>query len=92
MRGAIHPFPQYAFMVWCSVKSTGATLPFLPLRFLISMMRCVASFLHHFMDCELFHSSTTSAIKEIVLFQSLSILIFIIFLALKYASFLFCKV
>jgi hypothetical protein len=30
MCGAIPPLPQYAFMVWCSVKkSTGATLPLL---------------------------------------------------------------
>jgi hypothetical protein len=29
MRGAILPFPQYAFMAWCSVKkSTGSTLLF----------------------------------------------------------------
>jgi len=28
MREAIPPLPQYAFMAWCSVKSTGATLPF----------------------------------------------------------------
>jgi hypothetical protein len=27
MREAIHPLPQYAFMVWCSVKSTVTTLP-----------------------------------------------------------------
>jgi hypothetical protein len=27
MLGAIHPLPQYAFMAWCSVKSTGITLP-----------------------------------------------------------------
>jgi hypothetical protein len=32
MRGAIPPLPQYAFMAWCSVKSTGTTLP-LPLLF-----------------------------------------------------------
>jgi hypothetical protein len=30
MSGAIHPLPQYAFMAWCLVKSTGTTLPFLP--------------------------------------------------------------
>jgi hypothetical protein len=31
MGGAIPPFPQYAFMAWCSVRgSTGTTLP-LPL-------------------------------------------------------------
>jgi hypothetical protein len=30
MSGAIHPLPQYAFMAWCLVKSTGTTLP-LPL-------------------------------------------------------------
>jgi hypothetical protein len=30
MRGAISPLIQYDFMAWCSVKSTGATLP-LPL-------------------------------------------------------------
>jgi len=29
MCGAIPPFPQYAFMVWCSVESTGTTLPFM---------------------------------------------------------------
>jgi len=23
MRGAIHPFPQYAFMAWCTVKAQG---------------------------------------------------------------------
>jgi hypothetical protein len=23
MSGAIHPLPQYAFMVWCSVKAQG---------------------------------------------------------------------
>jgi hypothetical protein len=28
MSGAIPPLPQYAFMAWCLVKSTGATLPF----------------------------------------------------------------
>jgi hypothetical protein len=28
MSGAIHPLPQYAFMAWCLVKSTGTTLPF----------------------------------------------------------------
>jgi hypothetical protein len=27
MSGAIHPLPQYAFMAWCLVKSTGTTLP-----------------------------------------------------------------
>jgi hypothetical protein len=27
MRGAIPPLPQYAFMAWCLVKSTGTTLP-----------------------------------------------------------------
>jgi hypothetical protein len=26
MRGAIPPLPQYAFMEWCSVKSTGLYL------------------------------------------------------------------
>jgi len=26
MRRAIPPLPQYAFMAWCSLKSTGATL------------------------------------------------------------------
>jgi hypothetical protein len=31
MSGAIHPLPQYVFVAWCSVKSTGATLP-LPLN------------------------------------------------------------
>jgi hypothetical protein len=30
MSGAIHPLPQYPFMAWCSVKSTGTALP-LPL-------------------------------------------------------------
>jgi hypothetical protein len=35
MRGTIPPLPQYAFMVWCSVKkSTGTTLP-LPLIHLL---------------------------------------------------------
>jgi hypothetical protein len=28
MSGAIHPLPQYAFMVWCLVKITGTTLHF----------------------------------------------------------------
>jgi hypothetical protein len=28
MRGAILPLLQFAFVVWCSVKSTGTTLPF----------------------------------------------------------------
>jgi hypothetical protein len=28
MRGAIPPLPQYDFMAWCSVKSTGTILPF----------------------------------------------------------------
>jgi len=27
MREAIPPLPQYAFMAWCSVESTGITLP-----------------------------------------------------------------
>jgi hypothetical protein len=27
MSGAIPSFPQYAFMAWCSVKSTGTVLP-----------------------------------------------------------------
>jgi hypothetical protein len=27
MSGAIPPLPQYASMVWCSIKSTGTTLP-----------------------------------------------------------------
>jgi hypothetical protein len=28
MGGAVPPFPQYAFMAWCSVRgSTGTTLP-----------------------------------------------------------------
>jgi hypothetical protein len=27
MCGAISPLLQYAFMAWCSVKSTGTTLP-----------------------------------------------------------------
>jgi hypothetical protein len=26
MRGAIPPFPQYAFMTWCSFKSTGTSV------------------------------------------------------------------
>jgi hypothetical protein len=25
MRGAIHPLPQYVFIAWCLVKSTGTT-------------------------------------------------------------------
>jgi hypothetical protein len=29
MSGAIHPLPQYTFMAWCLVKSTGTTLPLL---------------------------------------------------------------
>jgi hypothetical protein len=31
MSGAVHPFRQYAFMAWCSVKKkiTGTTLPLL---------------------------------------------------------------
>jgi hypothetical protein len=29
MSGAIFPLPQYAFMAWCSVRSTGTTLPLL---------------------------------------------------------------
>jgi hypothetical protein len=29
MSGAIPPLPQYAFMAWCLVKSTGTTLPLL---------------------------------------------------------------
>jgi hypothetical protein len=28
MSGVIPPLPQYAFMAWCLVKSTGTTLPF----------------------------------------------------------------
>jgi hypothetical protein len=28
MRGAKLPFPQYAFMAWFSVESTGTTLPY----------------------------------------------------------------
>jgi hypothetical protein len=36
MHGAVPPLPQYAFMVWCSVKkSTGTTLP-LPFTFTAS--------------------------------------------------------
>jgi hypothetical protein len=31
MSGGIPPFPLYAFMAWCLVKSTGTTLP-LPLN------------------------------------------------------------
>jgi hypothetical protein len=27
MGGAVPPLPQYAFMEWCSVGSTGTTLP-----------------------------------------------------------------
>jgi hypothetical protein len=27
MSGAIPPLPQYAFMAWCLVKSTGTSLP-----------------------------------------------------------------
>jgi hypothetical protein len=27
MRGTTHPLPQYAFILWCTVKSTGTTLP-----------------------------------------------------------------
>jgi hypothetical protein len=39
MSGAIHPLPQYAFMVWCLVKSTGTTLPLpLPLNVQISFL------------------------------------------------------
>jgi hypothetical protein len=36
MNGDIYPFPQYAFIAWCSVKrSTGTTLPLpLPLLYL----------------------------------------------------------
>jgi hypothetical protein len=38
MEGAVSPFPQYAFMAWCSVKKcTGTTLPLpLPLPFTLS--------------------------------------------------------
>jgi hypothetical protein len=32
MRGVIPPLSQYAFMVWCSVKSTGTNLRFLTQR------------------------------------------------------------
>jgi hypothetical protein len=36
MRGAIPPLPQYAFMVWCSVKKiTGTTLA-LPIPYRIA--------------------------------------------------------
>jgi hypothetical protein len=36
MSGAIPPLPQYAFMVWCSVKEiTGRTLPFTPASLLL---------------------------------------------------------
>jgi len=35
MSGAIPPLPHYVSMAWCSVKSTGTTLP-LPLPFIIS--------------------------------------------------------
>jgi hypothetical protein len=31
MLGAIPPLPQYAFMVWCSVKTHKDTLPYLTL-------------------------------------------------------------
>jgi hypothetical protein len=34
MRGAILPFPQYAFMASCQLKITGATLPYLTLPYL----------------------------------------------------------
>jgi len=29
MSGTTAPLPQYASMVWCSIKSTGTTLPFI---------------------------------------------------------------
>jgi hypothetical protein len=36
MPGDIAPFPQYAFMAWCSVKKrTGTTLPFIFTRILL---------------------------------------------------------
>jgi len=35
MNGAIPPLPQYALMAWCSVKSTGTTLP-LPLHVVLT--------------------------------------------------------
>jgi hypothetical protein len=38
MSGAIHPLPQYAFMAWCLVKSTGTTLPFTFMKALISLL------------------------------------------------------
>jgi len=28
MSGAVSPLPYYAFRPWCSVKSTGTTLPY----------------------------------------------------------------
>jgi len=39
MSGAIPPLPQYAFMAWCLVKSTGTTLPFIYKRTALALQR-----------------------------------------------------
>jgi len=44
MSGAILPLPQYAFMEWCLVKSTGTNLP-LPLPY-YALQRVIHIFLY----------------------------------------------
>jgi hypothetical protein len=50
MSGAIHPLPQYAFMAWCLVKSTGTTLPlpycYVILEFIYSLIKEIIAGFH----------------------------------------------
>jgi hypothetical protein len=50
MSEAIHPLPQYAFMAWCLVKSTGTTLLLLVSSFQFSNRNCVC-ISHFFHSC-----------------------------------------
>jgi hypothetical protein len=66
MSGAIHPLPQYAFMAWCLVKSTGTILPLhstlKDLRFAI-LVQNITSHVHFITTLP--HTSDTYHIDEL---------------------------
>jgi hypothetical protein len=41
MRGAIHPLPQYAFMMWCLVKVEGQLYLHITHSFVLSHITCL---------------------------------------------------
>jgi hypothetical protein len=48
VRGAIYPFPQYAFMAWCSVKAQG--------KLYIIYAKKAQKYMHHFRQVRNSHS------------------------------------